>query len=87
MLVLARRLFGVATKPAPSFLVLPAHEAIKFIPLTSKAYFDQSVQLVLNLGLDIKKNEHRLRGNLPLPHSNGKTVTIAVFARGDKVGW
>ena len=46
--------------------------------------FDESVEISLNLGIDTKLSDQSVRGVVPLPHGTGKTVRVAVFAKGDK---
>jgi large subunit ribosomal protein L1 len=46
--------------------------------------FDESVDVAINLGIDVKKNDQQVRGAVLLPHGTGKTVKILVFAKGEK---
>ncbi len=46
--------------------------------------FDESVDVAMNLGIDIKKNDQQVRGSVLLPHGTGKAVKIIVFAKGEK---
>ena len=46
--------------------------------------FDESVDIALRLGIDPGKSDQNVRGAITLPHSLGKTVTVAVFADGDQ---
>ena len=48
------------------------------------AKFDESVEVALNLGVDPRHADQMVRGTADLPHGTGKSVRIAVFARGDK---
>src|SRR5215813_6524867 len=48
--------------------------------------FDQTVDVALNLGVDPKHADQMVRGAVVLPHGTGKTVRVAVFARGEKQG-
>lgn len=48
------------------------------------AKFDESVDVHVNLGIDASKGEQAVRGSVVLPHSVGKKVRIAVFAKGDQ---
>ncbi len=59
--------------------------AIKLIKENVKAKFDETVEVSINLGLDTKKSDQTLRGVVSLPHGTGKTVRVAVFARGEKL--
>ncbi len=58
--------------------------AIKMIKEGSKAKFDETVEISMNLGLDTKKSDQTLRGMVSMPNGTGKTVRVAVFARGEK---
>ena len=46
--------------------------------------FDESVEIAMNLGIDPKLSDQAVRGMVQLPHGTGKTVRVAVFAKGDK---
>ncbi|MHB8232786.1 MAG: 50S ribosomal protein L1 [bacterium] len=46
--------------------------------------FDESVDVAINLGIDVKKNDQQVRGSVLLPHGTGKAVKILVFAKGEK---
>ncbi len=46
--------------------------------------FDESVDIAINLGIDVKKNDQQVRGAVLLPHGTGKEVKILVFAKGEK---
>lgn len=61
----------------------PLDEAIDLVKKNSSAKFDETIELVMNLGLDVKKPEQQLRGTVSLPHGTGKTVRILVFAEGE----
>jgi large subunit ribosomal protein L1 len=62
----------------------PLREAIELAKATSFVKFDASVDLAVRLGVDPKHSDQMVRGSVVLPHGAGKTVTIAVFAKGDK---
>jgi large subunit ribosomal protein L1 len=51
---------------------------------TAKAKFDETVELALNLGVDPRHADQMVRGTVNLPHGTGRTVRVAVFAKGDK---
>ena len=59
-------------------------EAIKLIKAGAKAKFDETVELSLNLGIDPRHADQMVRGLTNLPNGTGKTVRVAVFARGPK---
>jgi large subunit ribosomal protein L1 len=64
-------------------LYAPA-EAIALIKQTASAKFDETVELHVLLGVNVRHADEQLRGTLALPHGLGKDVTIAVFAQGAK---
>jgi large subunit ribosomal protein L1 len=59
-------------------------EAVQMIKSRASAKFDETVEIAMNLNLDPRKPDQNLRGTVMLPHGTGKTVRVAVFARGDK---
>lgn len=61
-----------------------AEEGIALVKQLSRAGFDESVEVHIRTGLNVRHAEEQLRGTIALPHGLGKTVTIAVFAAGDK---
>jgi len=62
----------------------PLGEALKLIKERASAKFDETVEIAMNLNLDPRKPDKNLRGTVMLPHGTGKTVRVAVFARGDR---
>ena len=62
----------------------PPAEAVALIKETASAGFDETVELHLRLGVNVRHAEEQLRGTLALPHGLGKEVTIAVFAQGQQ---
>ena len=59
-------------------------EAINIFQSVKSNKFDESVDIALRLGIDPGKSDQNVRGAITLPHSLGKTVTVAVFADGDQ---
>lgn len=62
----------------------PAAEAVAMIKETASAKFDETVELHVRLGVNVRHAEEQLRGTLALPHGLGKDVTVAVFAQGQQ---
>jgi len=60
------------------------NEAVSLLKETKTAKFDESVELHIRTGLNVRHADEQLRGTIALPHGLGKDVTIAVFAQGDK---
>ena len=59
-------------------------EAIKLVKELKRAKFDESVEIHVRTGLNVRHADEQLRGTIALPNGLGKTVTVAVFAKGDK---
>jgi len=62
----------------------PLAEACKLLPETKVAKFDESVDIAVRLGVDPKHADQMVRGAVVLPHGTGKTLKVAVVAKGDK---
>ena len=59
-------------------------EAISLIKANSNAKFDETLEIAMNLGVDPRHADQMVRGVVGLPNGTGKTVRVAVFARGAK---
>ncbi|MEM8637073.1 MAG: 50S ribosomal protein L1 [Pseudomonadota bacterium] len=59
-------------------------DAVKLIKERASTKFDETVDIVMNLGVDPRHADQMVRGVANLPNGTGKTVRVAVFARGDK---
>jgi large subunit ribosomal protein L1 len=59
-------------------------EAVKLVKELKTAKFDESVEIHVRTGLNVRHADEQLRGTIALPHGLGKEVKIAVFAQGDK---
>ncbi|MBN2752650.1 MAG: 50S ribosomal protein L1 [Rhodospirillaceae bacterium] len=59
-------------------------EAVALIKARAVAKFDETVEVAMNLGVDPRHADQMVRGVVSLPHGTGKTVRVAVFARGPK---
>ncbi|HUC19214.1 MAG TPA: 50S ribosomal protein L1 [Acetobacteraceae bacterium] len=62
----------------------PLDEAIRLVKANARAKFDETVELAMNLGIDPRHADQMVRGMVSLPHGTGRTVRVAVFARGPK---
>ncbi|MEZ0237851.1 MAG: 50S ribosomal protein L1 [Methylophilaceae bacterium] len=62
--------------------VYPLTDALALVKETATAKFDESVDAVINLGIDARKSDQLVRGALVLPKGTGKTKRVAVFAQG-----
>jgi len=62
----------------------PVDEACALIGKTATKKFDETVDVAIRLGVDPKHADQMVRGAVVLPHGIGKTVRVAVFAKGDK---
>src|SRR5436309_8759689 len=61
----------------------PPAEAVALVKETATTKFDETVEVHLRLGVNVRHAEEQLRGTLALPNGLGKDVTVAVFAEGD----
>ncbi|MAD94662.1 MAG: 50S ribosomal protein L1 [Rhodobacteraceae bacterium] len=59
-------------------------EAVALVKGNAKAKFDETVEIALNLGVDPRHADQMVRGVVTLPNGTGKSVRVAVFARGPK---
>jgi large subunit ribosomal protein L1 len=62
----------------------PVGEAIKLVKERANAKFDETVEIAMNLGVDPKHADQMVRGVVNLPNGTGRTLRVAVFARGAK---
>jgi large subunit ribosomal protein L1 len=62
-----------------------ATEAIELAKKTSTVNFDATVEVAFRLGIDTRKNDQQIRGAVVLPNGTGKTQSVLVFAKGDKL--
>ncbi len=59
-------------------------EALALVKSLAKAKFDESVEIHVRTGLNVRHADEQLRGTIALPHGLGKDVKVAVFAQGEK---
>jgi large subunit ribosomal protein L1 len=62
----------------------PVAEAVGIIKKVANAKFDETVEVAINLGIDPKQSDQVVRGVIDLPNGTGKSVRVAVFAKGAK---
>src|SRR5471032_2428659 len=62
----------------------PLEEAVKMVKANAKAKFDETIEVAMNLGIVPRHADQAVRGMVDLPSGTGKTVRVAVFARGPK---
>jgi large subunit ribosomal protein L1 len=62
----------------------PLSEAVKLVKERAKAKFDETIEIAMNLGVDPRHADQMVRGVVALPNGTGRSVRVAVFARGAK---
>lgn len=62
----------------------PANEAVKLVKESAKAKFDETIEVAMNLGVDPRHADQMVRGVVQLPQGAGKSMRVAVFAKGPK---
>ena len=63
---------------------LTVEDAVALVKANTKAKFDETVEIAMNLGVDPRHADQMVRGVVTLPNGTGKHVRVAVFARGPK---
>ncbi|MCB1337842.1 MAG: 50S ribosomal protein L1 [Maritimibacter sp.] len=63
---------------------LTVEEAVALVKGNASAKFDETVEIAVNLGVDPRHADQMVRGKVSLPNGTGKTMRVAVFARGEK---
>jgi large subunit ribosomal protein L1 len=63
---------------------ITVEEALALIKANASAKFDETIEVAMNLGVDPRHADQMVRGTVNLPNGTGKTVRVAVFARGAK---
>jgi len=62
----------------------PLEEAVQMVKERAKAKFDETIEVAMNLGVDPRHADQMVRGIVNLPNGSGRSVRVAVFARGAK---
>ncbi|MER2508129.1 MAG: 50S ribosomal protein L1 [Amaricoccus sp.] len=83
MAKVAKRI-AAARKSVEGKTNLPLAEAVKLVKANATAKFDETLEIAMNLGVDPRHADQMVRGVVNLPNGTGKTVRVAVFARGAK---
>lgn len=60
-------------------------DAIAILQKCPPTKFDQTVEISLRMGVDPRRSDQNVRGTVPLPNGTGKSLSILVFAKGDKI--
>lgn len=82
MVKVIKRLRGL-TEKLPGKTPVPVEQAVALLKQFGNVKFDQSVDIVMRLGVDPKQADQIVRGSIVLPHGIGKTLRVIVFAKGD----
>lgn len=64
--------------------VYTIEEAVKLVKANANAKFDETIEIAINLGVDPKYADQMVRGMVNLPNGTGRSVRVAVFAKGSK---
>ncbi len=75
---------ALPVKPLLARANVSVEDAINLVKSTATAKFDETIEIALNLGVDPRHADQMVRGVVTLPNGTGKTVRVAVFARGAK---
>jgi large subunit ribosomal protein L1 len=62
---------------------VPLAEGVQLLRKFASTKFNQTVEVSTNLGIDARQSDQNVRGSVALPHGIGKSVRVAVFAKGD----
>ena len=81
---MAGKRFKAALKGVDRNKFYTVEEAVKLVKERAKAKFDETIEMAFNLGIDPKHADQNVRGVISLPNGTGKSVRVAVFAKGEK---
>jgi large subunit ribosomal protein L1 len=74
-----------AVKQIDRSVLYDAAEALELVKKVAPGKFDETVEVAVRLGVDPRHADQQVRGAVVLPHGTGKSRTVLVFAKGDKV--
>ncbi len=83
-MALSKRVKNARKSVGEAGTVYGIEDAIKLIKTNATAKFDETVEISMNLGIDPRHADQAVRGVVQMPNGTGKTVRIAVFAKGAK---
>ena len=81
---MAGKRFKAALKGIDRNKFYTVEEAVKLVKERAKAKFDETIEMAFNLGIDPKHADQNVRGVISLPNGTGKSVRVAVFAKGER---
>lgn len=76
--------YAEAAKLIDKNAVYDPAEAVALVKKAASAKFDETVEIAVRLGVDVKKADQQIRGAVVLPHGTGKVPRVLVFAKGEK---
>ena len=76
--------FAAAKEAFNGKSLVTVEEAVALVKANATSKFDETVEIALNLGVDPRHADQMVRGVVTMPSGTGKTMRVAVFARGDK---
>jgi large subunit ribosomal protein L1 len=82
---IAKRMTAMLKNAPPEKKPLPLGEAVAVLKTFNTTKFDQTVEIVMRLGIDPKQADQLVRNSIVLPNGIGKSLRVLVFAKGDKM--
>lgn len=76
--------YAMAAKNVDRTKSYSVKDAVRLVKGNAKSKFDETVDIAINLGVDPAQSDQQVRGMVAMPNGIGKTIRVAVFARGDK---
>jgi large subunit ribosomal protein L1 len=80
-----KRMKALKAKLPAEGTLMQLPEAVTLLKTFNTTKFDQTVEIVMRLGIDPKQADQLVRGSIVLPNGIGKTLRVVVFAKGDKI--